>query len=259
MPLVAKKTGKSDLREFSSNSTSVSAGSAGNAKEHHHTRHSILSPSKSLKFLSPKVTLPVTRSVELSSRGVTPAAPSSSRQSLSTPSPVPMEVDEEELAGDEEMMVYVRRLHARKLASSAKREESEDMLKFPKPIPPKTGLTPPGVLESSQNDYLCEYERKEMTDFPRVFRHPFITAGRRPKIMSPAPTSTRHLFTPSSSTSAITSVRAKPLATLQKSQIGAPMPLSSRIATCASTTTMASVPRTPTSSHTNNPGTASAR
>ncbi|KAG9090187.1 hypothetical protein FRC06_001183 [Ceratobasidium sp. 370] len=92
-----------------------------------------------------------------------------------------------------------------------------------------------------------------------ALRHPFITTSRRPKIMSPAPTSTRHLFTPSSSTSAIGSIQTKPLATPQKSQIGAPTPLSSQIATHTLTTTMASVPQTPTSSHTNNLGTASAR
>ncbi|KAG8735982.1 hypothetical protein FRC10_009944 [Ceratobasidium sp. 414] len=91
-----------------------------------------------------------------------------------------------------------------------------------------------------------------------ALRRPFITAGRRPKIMSPIPSSTQHLFTPSSSTSALASARTKPLATPQKSQIGAPTPLSSRIATCAPTSTTASVPQTPTSSHTNNLGTASA-
>ncbi|KAF8610562.1 kinase-like protein [Ceratobasidium sp. AG-I] len=80
-----------------------------------------------------------------------------------------MEVDEEELAGDEEMTAYIRRLHARKLASGAKREELDEMLKFPEPIPPKAGMTPADVLESSQNEYLCDYERKEMLDFPRVY------------------------------------------------------------------------------------------
>ncbi|KAG9080409.1 hypothetical protein FRC06_006623, partial [Ceratobasidium sp. 370] len=94
-PLVTKRSANpvslSSLRKFSNNCTSVSASSAGNTKEHHHSRLSILSPSKSLKFLSPKVTSPVTRSVEPSSWGVTPATPSSSRQSLSMPSPVPME------------------------------------------------------------------------------------------------------------------------------------------------------------------------
>jgi dual specificity tyrosine-phosphorylation-regulated kinase 2/3/4 len=57
---------------------------------------------------------------------------------------VPQELDEEELAGDEEMMAYIKRLHARKLAAGAKREELEDMLKFPEPIPPKAGLSPTG-------------------------------------------------------------------------------------------------------------------
>ncbi|QRV86544.1 dual-specificity tyrosine-(Y)-phosphorylation regulated kinase [Ceratobasidium sp. AG-Ba] len=179
-PSVAKKSANpvslSSLRKFSNNSTSVSAGSAGTSNEQHHSRLSILSPSKSLKFLSPKVTVPVTRSVESTSRGVTPATPSSSRQSLSTPSPVPQEVDEEEAAGDEEMMAYIRRLHARKLASGAKREELEEMLKFPEPIPPKAGLTPAEMLGSSQNDYLCEYERKEMQDFPRLY---YIGAGSK--------------------------------------------------------------------------------
>lgn len=147
-PSVVKKSAHpvslSGLRKFSNTSTSVSAGPAGNANVPHHSRFSFLSPSKSIKFLSPKVTLPVTRVSEVSSRGVTPATPSSSRQSLSTPSPVPMEVDEEELAGDEEMTAYIRRLHARKLASGAKREELDEMLKFPEPIPPKAGMTPAG-------------------------------------------------------------------------------------------------------------------
>jgi dual specificity tyrosine-phosphorylation-regulated kinase 2/3/4 len=147
-PSMTKKSGHpvslSGLRKFSTNSTSVSAGStsAGFLKDLHHSHLSILSPTK-LKFLSPKVNLPVTR-VSDTSRGMTPATPSSSRQSLSTPSPIPQEVDEEELAGDEEMMAYIKRLHARKLAAGAKREELEEMLKFPEPIAPKGGLTPVG-------------------------------------------------------------------------------------------------------------------
>ncbi|CAE6531983.1 unnamed protein product, partial [Rhizoctonia solani] len=123
----------SSLRKFSHNSTSVSAGSNRAAKDPHHSRLSILSPTK-LKFLSPKVNLPVTRVADTSSRGFVPGTPSSSRQSLSTPSPVPQEVDEEEIAGDEEMAAYIKRLHARKLAAGAKREELDEMLKFPEPI-----------------------------------------------------------------------------------------------------------------------------
>ncbi|CEL51955.1 dual-specificity tyrosine-(Y)-phosphorylation regulated kinase [Rhizoctonia solani AG-1 IB] len=125
--------------------------------------------NNSTSFLSPKVNLPVTRVTDTSSRSIVPGTPSSSRQSLSTPSPVPQELDEEELAGDEEMMAYIKRLHARKLAAGAKREELEDMLKFPEPIPPKAGLSPTELLASSQNDYLCPYERKEVLDFERAY------------------------------------------------------------------------------------------
>ncbi|CAE6436620.1 unnamed protein product [Rhizoctonia solani] len=160
----------SSLRKFSNNSTSVSAGptSNGSAKDSHHSRLSILSPTK-LKFLSPKVNLPVTRVADTASRSIVPGTPSSSRQSLSTPSPVPQEVDDEEMAGDEEMAAYIKRLHARKLAAGAKREELDEMLKFPEPIPPKAGLTPADLLASSQNDYLCPYERKEVMDFERAY------------------------------------------------------------------------------------------
>ncbi|CUA75045.1 dual-specificity tyrosine-(Y)-phosphorylation regulated kinase [Rhizoctonia solani] len=160
----------SSLRKFSNNSTSVSSGptSHGSAKDSHHSRLSILSPTK-LKFLSPKVNLPVTRVADTASRSIVPGTPSSSRQSLSTPSPVPQEVDEEEIAGDEEMAAYIKRLHARKLAAGAKREELDEMLKFPEPIPPKAGLTPADLLASSQNDHLCPYERKEVMDFERAY------------------------------------------------------------------------------------------
>ncbi|CAE6496365.1 unnamed protein product [Rhizoctonia solani] len=170
----AKKSGHpvslSSLRKFSNNSTSVSAGPTSNgiAKDSHHSRLSILSPTK-LKFLSPRVNLPVTRVAETSSRAIVPGTPSSSRQSLSTPSPVPQELDEEEIAGDEEMAAYIKRLHARKVAAGAKREELDEMLKFPEPIPPKAGLTPADLLASSQNEHLCPYERKEVFDFERAY------------------------------------------------------------------------------------------
>lgn len=69
---------------------------------------------------------------------------SSERHSLSTPSPVPTAVDEEELLGDEEMMDYIRRHHARRLASGAKQEDLDQLLKFPEPIQPVTPMTPQG-------------------------------------------------------------------------------------------------------------------
>jgi dual specificity tyrosine-phosphorylation-regulated kinase 2/3/4 len=51
-------------------------------------------------------------------------------------------VDEEELLGDEEMMMYIRRQHAKKLAAGATQQELDDMLKFPEPIPPGSPSTP---------------------------------------------------------------------------------------------------------------------
>lgn len=62
---------------------------------------------------------------------------------------MPSTVDEEELLGDEEMIMYVRRQHAKKLAAGATQEELDEMLKFPEPIPP----TPP--LSANGKDYLC--------------------------------------------------------------------------------------------------------
>ena len=71
------------------------------------------------------------------------SSPSSSgRQSLSTPSPVPSAIDEEEMLGDEEMMAYIRRQHAKKLASGASQESLDEMLKFPEPLPPGVPSSP---------------------------------------------------------------------------------------------------------------------
>jgi dual specificity tyrosine-phosphorylation-regulated kinase 2/3/4 len=74
----------------------------------------------------------------------TMASPSSSRQSLSTPSPVPSSIDEEELAGDEEMMHYIRRQQAKKMAVGAAQEELDDLLRFPEPLPPVAPSSPSG-------------------------------------------------------------------------------------------------------------------
>jgi dual specificity tyrosine-phosphorylation-regulated kinase 2/3/4 len=71
-------------------------------------------------------------------------SPSSSRQSLSTPSPAPSSVDEEELLGDEEMLHYIRRQQAKKMATGATQEELDEMLRFPEPLPPATPSSPSG-------------------------------------------------------------------------------------------------------------------
>ncbi|ETW85630.1 hypothetical protein HETIRDRAFT_379660 [Heterobasidion irregulare TC 32-1] len=95
--------------------------------------------------------------------------PSSSRQSLNTPSPVPSSVDEEELLGDEEMMHYIKRQQQKKLAHGATQEELEGMLRFPEPSPPVPPSTPAAILKSSQRHQLSDYERKEILNFPSVY------------------------------------------------------------------------------------------
>ena len=124
------------LRKSSATSiTSISTPAASNEPLNH--RFSMLSPSKGLKLLTPK------SSARSSTSGVVrQGSPPSGRQSLSTPSPVPSSIDEEELLGDEEMLHYIRRQHAKKLASGATQEELDDMLKFPEPLPPGTPSSP---------------------------------------------------------------------------------------------------------------------
>ena len=121
---------------------------------HSHHRFSALSPSKGLKLLSPKVSLPTARSLSnsnsSSTHGIQQAmgSPSGSRQSLSTPSPAPSSVDEEELLGDEEMMQYIKRQQAKKLQSGSTQEDLDAMLRFPEPIAPVEAMAPQGTFPS---------------------------------------------------------------------------------------------------------------
>ncbi|KAF7322709.1 CMGC/DYRK/DYRK2 protein kinase [Mycena chlorophos] len=153
------------LRKSSTSSiatSSTQAPSDTNTTTSHH-RFSALSPSRGLKLLSPKIGLSSNRaSNSTSTQSIQQVAnsPSSSRQSLSTPSPVPSSVDDEEVQGDEEMMHYIRRQHAKKLAAGASQQELDELLQFPEPIPPGAPLSPSAVLKGSQNQYLSEYERK---------------------------------------------------------------------------------------------------
>ncbi len=103
-------------------------------------------------------------------------------------------MDEEELLGDEEMMMYIRRQHAKKLAAGATQQELDDMLKFPEPIPPATPITPSGKFSFAQNgdeadlflvllkgpeaQALSGYEKKEVLDYPSVY---YYGAGSRKK------------------------------------------------------------------------------
>ncbi|KAH7905441.1 hypothetical protein BJ138DRAFT_773101 [Hygrophoropsis aurantiaca] len=138
-------------------------------------RFSALSPSKSLKLLSPKISLPTSRSSNNNSSSTSSmhrahtGTPSSGRQSLSTPSPVPSTIDEDEMLGDEEMMQYIRRQQTKKMANGASQAELDELLKFPEPIPPGVGLSPEDLLSKSDAKYLSPYEREEVLNYPQVY------------------------------------------------------------------------------------------
>lgn len=140
----------SALRKASTGSVTSNVSVAPPSETTHSHRFSALSPSKGLKLLTPKLSLSARSSNNNSSTASVHRAhagtPSSSRQSLSTPSPVPSIIDEEELLGDEEMMQYIRRQQTKKMANGASQVELDDLLKFPEPILPSTGLTPEGQL-----------------------------------------------------------------------------------------------------------------
>lgn len=114
-------------------------------------RLSMLSPSKSLKLLTPKLSSSMPSKSHTSSstyNGVFKStSASSSRQSLSSTSPVQsaVTVDEDEILGDEEMLAYIKRQQARKLANGAKKEELEEMLKLPEPTAPVPPMSPNGI------------------------------------------------------------------------------------------------------------------
>ncbi|KAH9174261.1 hypothetical protein EDB89DRAFT_2150999 [Lactarius sanguifluus] len=144
-------------------------------------RFSALSPSKGLKLLSPKVSLTHSRSSN-SSNTHQVATPSSSRLSLSTPSPAPSSVDEEELLGDEEMLQYIKRQQQKKLAHGATQEELDALLRFPEPLPPVAPQSPSAVLKSSQRQHLSEFECQEILDYPSVY---YIGTGSEKKLAHP--------------------------------------------------------------------------
>jgi dual specificity tyrosine-phosphorylation-regulated kinase 2/3/4 len=124
---------------------SVASTSSVAPSESHH-RFSALSPSKGFKMLTPKMSLPAARSSASQSVHHGNSSPSSSRQSLSTPSPSPSSIDEEELLGDEEMMHYIRRQQTKKVANGASQKELDDLLAFPDPLPPSQPSSPQGML-----------------------------------------------------------------------------------------------------------------
>ncbi|OAX43805.1 hypothetical protein K503DRAFT_707752 [Rhizopogon vinicolor AM-OR11-026] len=163
----------SALRKASTGSVASTTSVAPPNETTHSHRFSALSPSKGLKLLTPKLSLSARSSNNNSSTASIHRAhagtPASSRQSLSTPSPVPSIIDEEELLGDEEMMQYIRRQQTKKMANGASQAELDDLLKFPEPIPPGSSSTPEEVLNSPQAQFLSDYEKEEILNYPNVY------------------------------------------------------------------------------------------
>jgi len=135
------------IRKPSTGSVASFSTPAGNAEASSSShRFSALSPSKGLKLLGPKPSLRSSNSSISQAPNPSRSSPSSSRQSLSTPSPVPSTVDEEEMLGDEEMRNYIKRQQAKRLAAGATQEELDEMLKFPEPIAPTSPVSPDSKL-----------------------------------------------------------------------------------------------------------------
>jgi len=160
----------STLRKASTGSVASTTSVAPPSETTHSHRFSALSPSKGLKLLSPKISLSTRSSNNNGSMSNAHRAqagtPASSRQSLSTPSPVPSTIDEEELLGDEEMMQYIRRQQTKKMAHGASQAELDDLLKFPEPITPSPGSTPQGQLLPIPRDSIIDFACRGVKFFP---------------------------------------------------------------------------------------------
>ena len=148
---VTRKANRESLSLAGLRKASTSSVSSFNVPAETSTSHrlSALSPSRGLKLLSPKVSLSAARipssSASQSHRHAV-TSPSSSQQSLLTPSSSPSMVDEDEIAGDEEMVQYIKRQQAKRLAHGATQEELDELLRFPEPLPPVPPLLPAGVF-----------------------------------------------------------------------------------------------------------------
>ncbi|KZP29965.1 kinase-like protein [Athelia psychrophila] len=124
---------------------------------------------RAIYMLPPSLLTSMPRSRSSDSQSDRHGSPSSSQQSLSTSPPVPSTIDEAELAGDKEMLHYIRRQQTKKMANGASLKELDDLLSLPDPIAPIGPVTPESILEGSQIQYLSAYERKEILDFPSVY------------------------------------------------------------------------------------------
>ncbi|KAJ6594411.1 kinase-like domain-containing protein [Mycena capillaripes] len=148
--------------------SSVTSGSTNAAAESSSSHHRF--STRGLKLLGPKIAPSSARaSNSTSSIQRIDDSRSSSRQSESSPSPDPSFVDDSEALADEEMMQYIRRQQVKKMAAGASQDELDELLNFPEPLPPGNPSTPAAILRGSERQFLSEYERTEILEFPAVY------------------------------------------------------------------------------------------
>ena len=114
-------------------------------------------------------TTPKIRSVApaVSSRSSTGLAHANSATPL-TAKVRPPRNNEDEVVADEEMMAYIRRSQARKLAAGAKLSELESMLAFPEDVHPTPRMSPREAV-ALYGSSLSPYEQNEINSFRDVY------------------------------------------------------------------------------------------
>ncbi|TIB04422.1 hypothetical protein E3P94_00281 [Wallemia ichthyophaga] len=124
-------------------------------------------------------------------RSVVPAV--SSRSSSNTPitakvKPPRQKEDEDSAAADEEMLAYIRRSQARRLAAGAKLSELEAMLAFPEDVHPTPRMSPREAV-ALYGDSLSPYERNEISSFRDVF---FVGQSSKKRLATKERSSSNH-------------------------------------------------------------------
>lgn len=106
-------------------------------------------------------------------RTAVPAVSSRSSTNLAGSTPLTAKVraprqNEDEMVADEEMMAYIRRSQARRLAAGAKLSELEAMLAFPEDVHPTPRMSPREAV-ALYGSSLSPYEQNEISSFRDVF------------------------------------------------------------------------------------------
>lgn len=112
---------------------------------------SMLTTSRSTRTLSNKLALPSRISRSSTQPTLAELRPSSASDSVRSPSASTTStrgtpISEEELRGDEEMMVYVQRQTKKKIAAGMTESEVSKLFEFPEMIGPATAMSPQGKL-----------------------------------------------------------------------------------------------------------------